>query len=140
MSGSKLKNFSYRYVGLCASIKLVALAIFAVDWWLVRRRKQLEYPSPLSTNPAVGSIISLDKRTLLPNGLLSMAIFLMHNILLTVFAEKGVLDSQASPYTSDILSDDCGIHGTSFDVNTKKVLIASRHMRNDSKGIQLEIR
>lgn len=52
----------FRYVGLCASIKLVALAIFAVDWWLVRRRKQLEYPSPLSTNPAVGSIISLDKR------------------------------------------------------------------------------
>lgn len=62
------------------------------------------------------------------------------NYLLTVFAEKGVLENQSSPYTSDILSDDCVMHGTSFDVNTKKVLIASRHMRNDSKGIQLEIR
>lgn len=49
----------YRYVGLCATIKLVALAIFAVDWWLVRRRKQLDYTTPLSAG--VGSIISLDK-------------------------------------------------------------------------------
>lgn len=50
-----------RYVGLCATIKLVALAIFAVDWWLVRRRKQLEYTAPLSATGGVGSIISLDK-------------------------------------------------------------------------------
>lgn len=50
-----------RYVGLCASIKMVALAIFAVDWWLVRRRKHMEYLPPLNTNQVVGSIISLDK-------------------------------------------------------------------------------
>lgn len=50
-----------RYVGLCAFIKLVALAIFAIDWWLVRRRKQLEYTTPLSATAGVGSIISLDK-------------------------------------------------------------------------------
>lgn len=49
----------YRYVGLCATIKLVALAIFAIDWWLVRRRKQLEYTTPLAAT--AGSIISLDK-------------------------------------------------------------------------------
>lgn len=53
--------FLIRYVGLCATIKLVALAIFAVDWWLVRRRKQLEYTTPLTATAGVGSIISLDK-------------------------------------------------------------------------------
>lgn len=52
-----------RYVGLCATIKLVALAIFAVDWWLVKRRKHLEYIPSLDGNHVVGgSIISLDKR------------------------------------------------------------------------------
>lgn len=56
-----LMCFLYRYVGLCATIKLVALAIFAVDWWLVRRRKQLEYTTPLAAGAGVGSIISLDK-------------------------------------------------------------------------------
>lgn len=52
-----------RYVGLCASVKLVALVIFIVDWWLVRRRKQLENMKPLNaSDPIIGSIISLDKR------------------------------------------------------------------------------
>lgn len=43
-------------------------------------------------------------------------------------------------YTNDIMGDDCMLTASAFDVNNKKVLIASRHMRNDSKGIQLEIR
>lgn len=53
----------YRYVGLCASVKIVALVIFMVDWWLVRRRKQLDKAKPLNpSDPVIGSIISLDKR------------------------------------------------------------------------------
>lgn len=51
-----------RYVGLCAGIKILALALFLIDWWLVRRRKQLEDKLPtLTVNELVGSIISLDK-------------------------------------------------------------------------------
>ncbi|XP_055295376.1 solute carrier organic anion transporter family member 5A1 isoform X2 [Sitodiplosis mosellana] len=113
-----IETFRYKYVGLCASIKLVALAIFAIDWWLVRRRKQLEYTTPLSATAGVGSIISLDK----------------------LFIEKGVIENQSSSYANDVMSDECSLEVPSYDLNNKKVLIASRHSRNDSKGIQLEFR
>ncbi|CAD6227422.1 GSCOCG00001103001-RA-CDS, partial [Cotesia congregata] len=57
-----IEQFRYRYVGLCAGIKILALALFLVDWWLVRRRHQLEEsPKGLTVNDIVGSIISLDK-------------------------------------------------------------------------------
>ncbi|XP_055847332.1 solute carrier organic anion transporter family member 5A1 [Episyrphus balteatus] len=57
-----IEKFRWKYVGLCAFVKIVALAIFMVDWWLVRRRKQLDKLKPLNTNElVVGSIISLDK-------------------------------------------------------------------------------
>ncbi|ALC38471.1 Oatp30B [Drosophila busckii] len=57
-----IEKFRYKYVGLCAVVKLVALAIFMVDWWLVRRRKQLDKTKPLNaSDPIIGSIISLDK-------------------------------------------------------------------------------
>ncbi|XP_068140516.1 LOW QUALITY PROTEIN: solute carrier organic anion transporter family member 3A1 [Drosophila tropicalis] len=57
-----IEKFRYKYVGLCASVKLIALFIFMVDWWLVRRRKQLEKMKPLNaSDPIIGSIISLDK-------------------------------------------------------------------------------
>lgn len=49
-----------RYVGLCAFIKIVALAIFGIDLWLVTRRKNID-GSPLSAHEVVGSIVSLDK-------------------------------------------------------------------------------
>ncbi|KMQ86889.1 solute carrier organic anion transporter family member 5a1 [Lasius niger] len=51
-----------RYVGLCAGIKILALALFLIDWWLVRRRRQMEdQPPSFTVNEFVGSIISLDK-------------------------------------------------------------------------------
>lgn len=56
-----------RYVGLCISIKALALALFILDWWLIRRRKHLEQAATvLPVHPLVhtGSIISLDKRKL----------------------------------------------------------------------------
>ena len=56
-----IEKFRYKYVGLCATIKIVALAIFCVDWWLVRGRKTLEKDLPLTPNDIVGSIVSLDK-------------------------------------------------------------------------------
>lgn len=60
-----IEQFRYRYVGLCAGIKILALGIFMVDWWLVRRRKQLDEAGGVTTNEIVGSIISLDKCKLL---------------------------------------------------------------------------
>lgn len=56
--------------------------------------------------------------------------------------EKGVIENQATSFASDMISDECSLHDVpSFDINNKKVLIASsRHTRNDSKGIQLEFR
>lgn len=57
-----IEQFRYRYVGLCAGIKILALALFLIDWWLVRRRRQMEDQAPSFTvNEFVGSIISLDK-------------------------------------------------------------------------------
>ena len=53
-----------RYVGLCAGIKLLALSLFLVDWWLVRRRTHLDDSHPALTVTdlvTTGSIISLDK-------------------------------------------------------------------------------
>ena len=50
-----------RYVGICAGIKIIALALFLVDWWLVRRRNQLEEQATMTVGDLVGSIISLDK-------------------------------------------------------------------------------
>lgn len=54
--------YTFRYVALCAGIKIVALAIFLFDWYLIKRRKNLDEARPMTTNDMVGSIISLDKR------------------------------------------------------------------------------
>lgn len=56
-----IEQFRYRYVGLCAGIKILALGIFTVDWWLVRRRKQLDETGVITATEIVGSVISLDK-------------------------------------------------------------------------------
>ncbi|XP_039299055.1 solute carrier organic anion transporter family member 5A1 [Nilaparvata lugens] len=59
-----IEQFRYRYVGLCAGIKLLAMALFAVDWWLVSRRRHLEEAAIVTVNdllPPSNSIISLDK-------------------------------------------------------------------------------
>lgn len=57
----------------------------------------------------------------------------------TVCVEK-VVDNQTGSYTNDMMSEECAVDVSSYDINNKKVLVASRHMRNDSKGIQLEFR
>lgn len=54
--------------------------------------------------------------------------------------EKGVIENQATSYANDAVPDECALDVPSYDIQNKKVLIASRHSRNDSKGIQLELR
>ncbi|XP_050076615.1 solute carrier organic anion transporter family member 4C1 [Anopheles maculipalpis] len=106
-----IEKFRYKYVGLCASIKIIALVIFIIDWWLVRRRKNMDKMNPLSTNELVGSIISLDK----------------------LFEEKSTLDESIMvPFNGECIS------GDALAENNKRILVASRHQRNDSKTIQLE--
>ncbi|XP_046384206.1 solute carrier organic anion transporter family member 5A1 isoform X2 [Ischnura elegans] len=56
-----IEQFRFRYVGICAGIKLLALALFLIDWWLVRRRRHLEETGVITVGELVGSIISLDK-------------------------------------------------------------------------------
>lgn len=56
-----IEQFRYKYVGLCATIKIVALIIFMIDWWLVSRRKNLDKDNPMTAQEIVGSIISIDK-------------------------------------------------------------------------------
>ncbi|XP_053672236.1 solute carrier organic anion transporter family member 4C1 [Anopheles nili] len=108
-----IEKFRYKYVGLCASIKIIALVIFIIDWWLVRRRKNLDKLNPMSTNELVGSIISLDK----------------------LFEEKAAMDENtAVPFNGECIS------GDALAENNKRILIAGRHQRNDSKTIQLEYR
>jgi solute carrier organic anion transporter family, member 3A len=96
-----IEKFRFKYIGLCTIIKVVALSIFFVDWWLVRKRKHLDKLEPLSANDVVGSIISLDK----------------------LFEEK---DNQGSGDVGD-------------EEFNRKILVAARHMKNDSKSIQIQL-
>lgn len=52
-----------------------------------------------------------------------------------MFEEKANLEGQAVPFNGECISGDA-----IGDTNSKRVLIASRHLRNDSKSIQLEYR
>lgn len=56
-----IEKFRYKYIGLCTAIKVVALTIFAIDWWLVRNREHMDKLDGISVNDVVGSIASLDK-------------------------------------------------------------------------------
>lgn len=102
-----IEKFRYKYIGLCTGIKVVALSIFIVDWWLVRNRKHLDKLDQISANDVVGSIVSLDK----------------------LFEEK---ENQSA--AGDILSVDF-VEG---DLN-RKVLVASKLLRNDSKSLQIQL-
>lgn len=55
-----------------------------------------------------------------------------------MFEEKHHTDNQNNKLTVDVLGD-CGLN-LNYDTNNKRILIASRHLRNDSKTIQLELR
>lgn len=74
-----IEQFRFKYVGLCATIKVVALCIFMVDWWLVRQRRQLDKAKTITANEVVGSIVSLDR----------------------LFEEKGHHENNSGPLTNE---------------------------------------
>lgn len=105
----QILNNGFRYVGLCAGIKILALALFLIDWWLVRRRRQMEdQPPSFTVNEFVGSIISLDKREY--NGqlfkMIYVEIIMCIVMYVTVFEEKphhqNVGDGDATLPSSEI--------------------------------------
>ncbi|QQP55588.1 Solute carrier organic anion transporter family member 5A1like, partial [Caligus rogercresseyi] len=51
------------YVGVCSAIKVCSVVIFVIDWWLIRKRQNMEKKSgeSLSVGEVVNSMISLDK-------------------------------------------------------------------------------
>jgi organic anion transporter 3A len=57
-----IEKFRYKYIGICAGIKVLASLIFFLDWWLVRRRQQMEEAQGgLTVGELVNSVVSLDK-------------------------------------------------------------------------------
>ena len=57
-----IEMFRYKYVGICAGIKVLASLIFFLDWWLIRRReRQEEAAGGLTVGELVNSVVSLDK-------------------------------------------------------------------------------
>jgi solute carrier organic anion transporter family, member 3A len=101
-----IEKFRYKYIGLCTGIKVVALSIFMVDWWLVRNRKHLDKLDPMSANDVVGgSIVSLDK----------------------------LFDEKDNPQGAGEIVTDC-----EGNLN-RRVLVALKHDRNDSKSLQIQL-
>ena len=57
-----IEMFRYKYVGICAGIKVLASLIFFLDWWLIRRRQaREEQQGGLTVGELVNSLVSLDK-------------------------------------------------------------------------------
>ncbi|XP_065344246.1 solute carrier organic anion transporter family member 5A1 [Cloeon dipterum] len=57
-----IEMFRYKYVGICAIIKVAALILFLIDWHLVRKRQSLDKQGqPIGIGEIIGSIVSIDK-------------------------------------------------------------------------------
>lgn len=147
-----IEQFRYRYVGLCGGIKIVALGIFLADWWLVRRRRHLETASPLDPHKDIaGSIISLDRLFQeLPSaenasGFCSGVMSGVSSATTTPMEPTGITTEMSHDVhrsnlqrTDSQYSQDSQTRGPT--TKNSRVLVASRHLRNDSKTIQLEPR
>lgn len=106
----------------------MALALFAADWYFVNRRKKLDKAKPITADEIVGSIISLDKCE--GNNLCKEQTVLNLFInLISVFEEKNLDFDGMDTVLKTVHSD-----------GHKRVLVATRHSRNDSRGIQLEVK
>lgn len=57
-----IELFRYKYVGICAGIKVISFLISSFDWWLIRRRHlQEKNEGGLTVGEVVNSLVSLDK-------------------------------------------------------------------------------
>uniref|UniRef100_A0A2P2I6E8 Solute carrier organic anion transporter family member 4A1-like n=1 Tax=Hirondellea gigas TaxID=1518452 RepID=A0A2P2I6E8_9CRUS len=57
-----IEQFRFRYVGICASIKVIAAAIFVFDWLLIRWQYRLDMAGTLTVGDIVNSLRSVDRR------------------------------------------------------------------------------
>ncbi|KOB78794.1 Organic anion transporting polypeptide [Operophtera brumata] len=124
-------------------VAIVALGIFMADWWLVRRRRHLETAAPLDHKDIAGSIISLDKlfeelpSTENASGFRTGATSGLSSASTTPVGEGGAGEGGAGGLQR---TESQHSHDSHAPVATSRVLTASRHLRNDSKTIQLEPR
>ncbi|XP_026739045.1 solute carrier organic anion transporter family member 5A1 isoform X1 [Trichoplusia ni] len=142
-----IEQFRYRYVGLCGGIKIVALGIFMADWWLVRRRRHLEVAPPLDPHKDIaGSIISLDKLfEELPSadnasGFRSGVMSGVSSATTTPMEAGGVVEGGEARGRLQRTESQYSQESRAPAGRNSRVLVASRHLRNDSKTIQLEPR
>lgn len=56
-----IEKFRYKYVGICAGIKVVAASIFLVDWILIRQCYDRNKAFTMTVRDMVTSVASLDK-------------------------------------------------------------------------------
>lgn len=56
-----IEKFRYKYVGICAGIKVVAAAIFLIDWFLIRQCYERNKAFTLTVGDVMASVASLDK-------------------------------------------------------------------------------
>lgn len=116
-------------------MKIIALAIFAIDWWLVRRRRQMDKLKPLNVNdPVIGSIISLDKCKFNTSFFNKINIELFIILLIFIFMYNFVV-----VFEEKLSHNDAANHMLSFKrFGTDTVENQFRHSRNNSRTIQLE--
>merc|ERR1719384_2885618 len=57
-----IEAFRFKYVGVCCGIKVLSVLTFLLDWYLIKRREDVEKKQKtLTVGEVVNSIISLDK-------------------------------------------------------------------------------
>ncbi|XP_063220390.1 solute carrier organic anion transporter family member 5A1 [Bacillus rossius redtenbacheri] len=106
-----IEKFHFRYIGICAGIKTLALAMFAVDWWLVRQRLHSENQHQLTLGELIGSIISLDKLfEENPAGMLR-SVSLLPSLTTKAHLSQNV-QSRSLPRNQDINMKTIGVHGS----------------------------
>ncbi|CAG0883537.1 unnamed protein product [Darwinula stevensoni] len=56
-----IEAFRFKYIGICAGIKVASMLVFLCDWLLVRRQYKLDMGGSMTVGEIVNSIVSLDK-------------------------------------------------------------------------------
>ncbi|XP_043213019.1 solute carrier organic anion transporter family member 5A1-like isoform X2 [Amphibalanus amphitrite] len=56
-----IEVFRFKYVGICAGLKVLSLIIFLLDWFMIRWKYKLDMNHTMTVGDIVNSIISVDR-------------------------------------------------------------------------------
>jgi len=56
-----IEMFRFKYVGICAGLKLFSVLIFILDWFMIRWKYKLDMDHTMTVGDIVNSIISVDR-------------------------------------------------------------------------------